>query len=208
MNAFNRAFSGVFLAVAVLSTGVVQAQSNSSSASSSASGSTNPSWYAHSGGYIGFNAGRSLYSLSSGAGGFPAESRDSIYSIYGGSYFSDNFGLELGYTDFGRIHRAGGTTKAHGLNLSLVGRLPLAESFQLTGRLGSTYGRTEVTASSTSGFSNGTKSGFGLSYGVGVSYDFSTNWSAVLQWDRYKLDFASTGRDPVSSTTVGLKYRF
>ena len=205
MQSLTRTFSGSALARAALVAALAVAAGASTGAYAQ---SSNYALYAPGSAYIGLNAGRSDYSLGSGAGGFALEKRDTNYNIYGGGYFNSNFGLELGYTDFGRIHRAGGTTQAHGLNLSLVGRLPLAESFQLTGRLGSTYGRTEVTASSTSGFSNGTKSGFGLSYGLGVSYDFSTNWSAVLQWDRYKLDFANTGRDPVTSTTVGLKYRF
>ena len=54
------------------------------------------------------------------------------------------WGVEIGYLDLGRIAREGGKTRAQGLNLSLVGKAPLASSFGVFGRLGTTYGRTET----------------------------------------------------------------
>ena len=54
------------------------------------------------------------------------------------------WGVEVGYLDLGRIAREGGKTRAQGLNLSLVGKAPLASSFGVFGRLGTTYGRTET----------------------------------------------------------------
>lgn len=204
MQSLNRTFSASVLAVAGLAA-VAGAQAQGSTPTAGGSGY---SWYAPGATYIGLNAGQSDYSLSSGVGAFPSDKTHSTYNLYGGGYFSNNFGLELGYTNFGKINRAGGTTKAEGINLSLVGKLPLNNSFNLQGRLGTTYGRTHVSSALASGIASGRESGFGLSYGLGAEYAFDPNWSAVLQWDRYALKFPGSGRDRVSATTVGLRYRF
>jgi len=158
--------------------------------------------------YIGLNAGKSDFSLGNGTGVFASENKDTAYSIYGGSYFSNNLGMELGFTDFGKLNRAGGTTKAQGFNLSLVGRLPLSPAFNLLGKVGTTYGRTDVSSVPGSGVASGSESGFGVSYGLGAEYAFNPQLSAVLQYDSHDLKFAGSGRDRVSATTAGLRYKF
>jgi hypothetical protein len=49
--------------------------------------------------------------------------------------------------------------------------------------------------------------GFGLSFGGGISYDFTPRLSARIQWDSNDFRFAN-GRDPVRSTSLGLQYRY
>ncbi len=201
MQSLNRTFSASVLAVAGLAAAAgAQAQGSTSGSSSS--------WYAPGSTYIGLNAGPANYSISSGAGAFHSDKRHRSYSLYGGGYFNNNLGLELGYSDFGKVIRAGGNTEASGLNLSLVGRWPLNPSFNLLGKLGTTYGRTKVSAAAASGIASGNESGFGVSYGLGAEYAFDPNWSAVLQWDKYDLRFAANGRDRITTTTLGLRYRF
>jgi OmpA-OmpF porin, OOP family len=170
--------------------------------------SSNYSLYAPGASYIGLNAGKSDFSLGSGIGNFTSDKRDTVYSIYAGNYFNPNLGLELGYTNLGKINRAGGNTKAAGANLSLVGKFPVGSSFNLLGKLGTTYGRTDVSAAPGSGIVSGNESGFGVSYGLGAEYTFNPNWSAVLQYDAYELKFPGSGRDRVSAATAGLRYRF
>jgi OOP family OmpA-OmpF porin len=197
MQSLTRTFSVAVFAVAAMAAGIgAHAQSSNYSLSGPVSS------------YIGFNAGQSDFSIGSGSGAFPSDKRDTAYNIYGGSYFSNNFGLELGYTDFGKITRAGGTTKAEGFNLSLVGQMPLSPSFNLLGKLGTTYGRTDVSSDPASGVVTGSESGFGVSYGLGAEYVFNPNWSAVLQYDGHELKFVGSGRDHVGATTAGLRYRF
>ena len=183
--------------------GVAQAQSSMSTAPSSSY-----STYTPGGTYLGFNAGQSNYRLNNGVGGFASEQRKNAYSIYGGGYFSNNLGVELGYTDFDRISRAGGSTKAEGFSVSLVGKLPLAPAFNLLGKVGTTYGRTDVSTNPASGIAAGKSSNWGLSYGVGAEYAFSSSWSAVLQYDEYRMKFAGTGNDKVTNTSLGIRYNF
>ena len=197
-------FSGLLVAIAVL-TLAVGAQAQISNTSSSGSGY---SMYSLNSSYIGLNAGRSNFRLNSGLGGFPNNSRNNAYSLYGGGYFTNNLGVELGYSDFGRVTRAGGTTSAEGFNLGLAGKLPLSPAFNLLGRVGTTYGRTDVSSAAGSGIVAGRERGFGLSYGVGAEYAFSSTWSAVLQYDEYNLKYVNSGRNRVNTTSIGLRYRF
>ena len=157
--------------------------------------------------YIGLNAGRSNFKLGKGTGLFGSDTKDNAYSIYAGSYFNPNFGLELGYIDFGRVSRGGGTTRAQGANLSLIGKLTLSEAFSLTGRVGGTYSRTDVSSAFGSGVASGKESGFGVSYGVGAEYAFNNSWAAVVQYDEHDVRFISS-KENINVLSVGLKYRF
>ena len=191
MKSLNRTFSATVLAVAAL-TAMAGAQAQSSTGS-------NYSLYGPGAGYVGLNVGSSDYSLGNGFGPFASDDSDTVYNIYTGTFFHPNFG---------KIDRAGGTTKAEGINLSLVGRAPVSPSFNLIGKLGTTYGRTDVSAAPGTGVVSGSETGFGVSYGLGAEYVFNPQLSAVLQYDEHRLKFAGEGSDRVNATTVGLRYRF
>ena len=164
--------------------------------------------YAPVSSYIELGVGQSDYSLGNGTGLFGADRRDTSYSLRAGGFSSNNLGAEIGYTDFGSINRAGGTTKAQGINLSVLGKLPLNASFNLLGKLGTTYARTRVSSDPLSGVAQGSERGFGLSYGLGAEYVFSPQWSTVLQYESQKLKFAGDETDRVGLTTLSARYRF
>ena len=168
--------------------------------------SANPFTGLRSRGYLGLSLGRSSYKLSCPTTSLTCDDADTAVRAYGGAMLGNHWGVEIGYLDLGRIAREGGTTKAQGLNLSLVGKAPLASSLGIFGRLGTTYGRTETSASSAA-IAIGTEKGFGLSYGAGLSYDFTPRLSATLEWDSNDFRF-SGGREPVRSTSLGLQYRY
>lgn len=157
---------------------------------------------------IGLNLGRSEYQVGCGNLPLGCDDEDRYIHLYGRSMVNDYLGAELGVLDMGNIDRGGGSTKAQGINLSLVGRAPLGNRFSLYGKLGTTYGRTRTSAAPLSGLAEGTEHGFGLAYGAGVSYDITPRLSAVLEWDSHDLRFAGGGRDPVRATSLGLQYRY
>ncbi len=175
-----------------------------------AADSPRSSWWPAAGrSYLGLNLGRSQYNVPCGTGvSLLCNDTDRSVQLYAGTAVADFWGVELGYLNMGRIDRAGGTTRAQGLNLSLVGKAPLGRSFGVFGKVGTTYGRTETSALAGSGIAAGTDRGFGLSYGAGVSYDFTPRLSATLQWDSNDFRFAGSGRDAVRSTSLGLQYRY
>ena len=159
-------------------------------------------------GYVGLSLGRSRYSAPCGATSFNCDSTDNSVQISAGNMVGNFWGVELAYIDMGRISRGGGTTKAQGLNLSLVGKAPIWQSIGVFGKIGTTYGRTETSALLGSGVNNGSDRGFGLSYGAGVSYDFTPRLSATLAWDSHDFQFAGSSRDAVRSTSLGLQYKY
>ena len=160
-------------------------------------------------GYIGLSGGRSAYSLNGGPSGLGLayDDSDSAYKLYAGGFFHPNVGVELGYLNAGTARRLGGETKAHGFNLSLVGRAPLTEQFAVFGKIGTTYGRTRTSGLAATGVELGKENGFGLSYGLGARWAFTPQWAAVVEWERHKFKF-SDGGDHVNLTTVGVQYRF
>ena len=198
--------SGLCVAVASLAVAAgAHAQSSSSGSSSSASNSR----YSSGNSYVGLSAGTTDFKLGNGTGLYGAESRNTAYSIYGGSYFRDsNLGMELGYTDFGRINRAGGTTKADGINLSLIGRLPMGSSFNLLGKVGGLYSRTDVSTGVGSGVTAGSTNDLDWTYGVGLEFAFARQWSAVLQYDENFMKFAGSARDKVTNLALGVRYLY
>lgn len=197
----HRIITSLFVAAASLAA-VAGAQAQSSASSSGSD------YAMHGNSYIGLNAGQSDFILGNGTGIFGSDKHDTAYNIYAGTYFNNNFGFEIGYTDFGSVNRAGGRTKADGINLSLVGKLPVSGSFNLLGKIGTTYGRTDVSSAAGSGVAAGTENGFDWSYGVGAEYAFNPQWSAVLQYDEHYLIFPVSGRDRISATTLGVRYGF
>jgi OOP family OmpA-OmpF porin len=126
--------------------------------------------------------------------------------LYAGAMIGSFWGAELGYLQSGRLLRDGSEGRSQGLNLSLVGKARLGSSFGVFGRVGTTYSRTESSVFG-SGLAGGADQGFGLSYGGGVSYDFTPRLSARLEWDSHDFRFGGN-RDPVRSTSLGLQYRY
>lgn len=156
---------------------------------------------------LGLNVGRSRFHVPCGAG-FGCDNRDVYFSLYGRNMVNDMWGSELAFIHMGKADRGGGDTRAYGLDVSLVGKAPVTQSFGVFGKIGALYGHTRTEAAPASGLATGTENGLGLSLGVGASWDFTPQLSAVLEWDRYNFKFAGTGRDPVRATSLGLMYRY
>jgi OOP family OmpA-OmpF porin len=174
-------------------------------APSSASGAT---WYTPIGGrYVGIDIGSAKFSGGCGLGGLACEDSSDAYSIYTGGMWNKNFGMELGATDFGSVDRAGGTAKAYGFSLKAVGVAPLTESLAAFAKVGTLYSHTKVTADAGAGVSTGNDTNWGLTYGVGLSFDFSPKIAAVLGWDRSNVHFAGN-QEHINTASLGLKYRF
>jgi OOP family OmpA-OmpF porin len=158
-------------------------------------------------GYAGVQGGQSKFRADCGRI-FDCDRKDSAWRVYGGGNFNSAIGLELGYTDFGRMRSFGGDTEARAADLSLTAGLPLfGDRFSIFAKGGGAYSRTEVSASPTAFVSTGSKSGWGTKWGVGAALAFTRNLQARVDWDRYKLDFANGDRD-VDLLSAGIQFRF
>lgn len=154
-------------------------------------------------GYVGANLGVTEWDTPCP---FQCDDSDIAGKIYTGGLFNRVIGMELGYINVGEADRVGGTWKAQGANISLVGNLPLGAA-NLFAKVGGTYGWTRTSAAPGATIATGKDDGFGLSYGAGVGFDVTKNVQAVAEWDRHEFKFAS-GRDDVDMYSLGIKYKF
>jgi OmpA-OmpF porin, OOP family len=158
-------------------------------------------------GYVGISAGKSNYDNPCGTGGFSCSDPDAALRLYTGGMFNDYIGLEAAYLHMGRADRGGGRTQAQGLNLSVVGKLPLG-MFNVFAKGGTTYGRTKVSANALSGLPTGNDSGWGPSYGAGVGYDITPTSGLVLEWERHDFHYSGAGKENATNTSIGYVHRF
>ncbi|MDI1258329.1 porin family protein [Aquabacterium sp.] len=128
-------------------------------------------------------------------------------TLYGGGEFSQRWGFELAYMRMSNLEHVGNAVRVRGINVNVLGELPLGSSLSLTGRLGANYARTRMDLATNPAVPTGSAQGFGLSYGVGMNWDVSERWSASADLNRHDFKFV-TGRDNVDTATVGLRYRY
>ena len=149
------------------------------------------------------------------------DNRDTGYKIFGGYQLNRNFAVEGGYFDLGRFNYALNTTplgtftsdtRVRGLNLDLVGMLPLSEQFSVFGRVGAAY------AQSRSNFANtgvsplvnspSSRNDTNLKVGIGMQYAFTEALALRAELERYRISDPIRNRGNIDMASIGLVYRF
>lgn len=148
------------------------------------------------------------------------DKKDTSYKLFGGYQFNRNIALEGGYFDLGKnsfnANIAGGTlagqSKVRGLNLDLVGTLPLTERFSALARVGVQHAWSKSTASGT-----GTGAGVapsskrddsGAKVGFGLQYEMSPAVWVRGEVERYRIKNAVGQSNNVDVATVSLVFPF
>jgi OOP family OmpA-OmpF porin len=188
---------------------------------------------APAGWYAGLNAGRSradidnaritsgLQGAGFGTSGIADDGRSSGFKLYGGYRVNRNFALEGGYFDLGNFGYTAttvpagtlsGNMKLRGLNLDLVGILPLTDRFEAFARVGAAYTQARDHFSGTGAVvvtdPNPSKSALNLKVGLGLGYNFSDNFGMRVEVERYRINDAVGNRGDIDLVSVGLVYRF
>jgi OmpA-OmpF porin, OOP family len=153
--------------------------------------------------YLGLNIDRLSVAPACAGISLTCDDTQRPLQLYAGTMLGNFWGVEMSYAHAARIPALAGPARTQGLNFSLVGKKELAPSLGVFGKVGTTYARSDAPA--LAGIANADR-GFGLSFGGGVSYDFTPRLSATLEWE--SNDFRFAGREPVRSTSLGLKYRY
>lgn len=153
------------------------------------------------------------------------DGKDTGFKLYGGYQFNQYFAMEGGYVDlgtatysgtFGGSPVTGGKIDIWGLGFFAVGIWPVSSDFSLFGKLG--FLSWEAKWSDVTGgtsFSS-TDSGSDLAGGIGLTYHFTKNLGARVEWERFKAgggeDFLgfpnATGSAKIDLLSVGLVYKF
>jgi OOP family OmpA-OmpF porin len=186
-------------------------------------------WYA--GGAIGRSAAtiddarisRGLASEGLATTAIEDRDRSTGYKLFGGYQWNRNFGLEAGWFDVGRMGFTATTTPAgtlvgdvrfNGLDLDLVGTLPISDRFSLLGRIGGAYVRTRGAFSSTGAvvmpFSGNSTSArrFGAEYGVGLAWRLTDAWDLRAEGERIRVNDSVGNRGHVDLLSLAVVYHF
>ena len=149
--------------------------------------------------------------------------RDTGYMLFGGYQFTPHIGVEAGFFDLGRFGYSAttlplgtrdGNMRARGMNLDLVGTVPLVGKLSALGRVGVTSIRAKDSFSATGAASvpygnpNPSERSTNLKVGVGLAYAFSEALSLRGEIERYRLKDGVGNRGHVDMASVGLVYRF
>ena len=157
----------------------------------------------------GLYAGVGLGANGFGTGAIVASKSSTAFKLFGGYQFAENFGVEAGYVALGSLKELGAPTlndsvRARSLYFAGTTRLPLSDSFTLTGKAGLSFGR--ITASSATAATDlvtGSKRSF--MGGIGLEYSLGRNAALSLDYEGFgKLSNKVSGR----AITLGARYNF
>jgi len=150
---------------------------------------------------------RSLTANGASLESFTTDQRDLGYKVFVGKKFNRYFAVEAGYFDIGKFGfqattsgngNLRGETSFRGVNLDLIGYLPLTSRLSALARVGGQYGR------STAYFSGNRLNGvtapnpekeekFQAKVGLGLQYQINDAWAVRGEIERYRL------RDPLGN---------
>ncbi len=192
----------------------------------------NPDW-ANSAWYIGGNAGVSRATIdqpriqaaltANGASmtSFKKDEKDGpAYKLFVGKQLNRYLALEAGFYDLGEFGfnaatSGGGVLNGNasfrGMNLDLVGQMPLTERFSLLARVGAAYTKTSTSFTGnrlnavTAPHASDKKTG--LKAGLGLEYKFSEALAMRAEVERYRVNDAVGNRGDVDMLSFGLVYK-
>ena len=163
---------------------------------------------------------RSLTANGATLNSFSTDERDLGFKLFAGKQLNQYFALEAGYFDLGKYGFAAttsgngnlrGDASFRGVNLDLVGQLPLSQRFSLLGRIGAQYTRTSthfggnVLAGVTNPNASGSKAG--AKAGLGLEYKLSEALALRGEVERYRINDAVGNRGDVDLVSLSLVYK-
>jgi len=183
--------------------------------------------------YFGADIGRSKAKIDDAAisNGLSADgaSSSSIYNrdldtgfkVFGGYQFNQYVAIEGGYFDLGKFGYNATTVPAgtlngnislRGLNLDVLGFLPITDKLSAFGRVGANYSEAKDNFSGTGliGVTDPTpsKKDVNVKFGLGLQYRITQALATRLEIERYRVDDAIGNKGDVDQLSVGLVYRF
>jgi OOP family OmpA-OmpF porin len=149
------------------------------------------------------------------------DKRDTGYKLFGGYQINRNLALEAGYFSLGRFGLTSTTTpagtlaaqfKVQGLNLDLVGGIPISERFSVLGRVGAQLARTSDNFSGTGAVvvttPNPSKRETNLKLGAGLQYAVSPSFLVRTELEHYRLNDAVGQHIGANLISVSLVFPF
>lgn len=157
--------------------------------------------------YVGAGVGQATLEVD--GSGFDAD--DTSFKVFGGYAFNQNFAVELTYLNGGKpdeTFRVGTVSvnvegELTGFNASVIGRLPLNESFSLFAKAG--YGTYDIEITGRSGNTRVSfdDDGSEFSYGAGAAFSFNESFELRAEYEALNIDDGD-----FNVISVGALFRF
>jgi len=136
----------------------------------------------------GFSAGASIGSSKIESSDDIFDGSDMGFKVFGKYMFNDNWGIEVGYLDFGSpddtFMGVTVTADVYALDAFFIGSFPASESFDLFGKVGFAAMEAEFSAA---GFSE-SASETDLALGIGAKFNTSDKFSILGEWEWVDVD--------------------
>jgi OOP family OmpA-OmpF porin len=146
---------------------------------------------------------------------------DTAYKVFGGYQLNRNFGVEAGYFNLGQfafqsstvpLGSYAGQIKLQGVNLDLVGTLPLSERWSALARVGVQYASARDSFSSTGSVripnASPSKNSANYKLGLGVQYEVNPSMAVRAEAERYRINDAVGNRGDINMFSVSLVFPF
>ena len=151
------------------------------------------------------------------------------YKLFGGYQLNRNFAIEGGYFDLGQFNYGLNTspagtlntfplgtfasdTRVRGLNLDLVGMLPLSDQFSVFGRIGAAYAQSRGSFARTGTLPLNNvatnRNDTNVKVGLGLQYAITEALAVRAEIERYRISDPVRNRGNIDMASVGLVYRF
>ncbi|MFZ6849192.1 OmpA family protein [Undibacterium sp. RuRC25W] len=196
---------------------------------------TNPDWadWSNSAWYAGAGVGRSAATIDqdritaslieNGASSvmFNSSEHDTAYKLMLGKQMNQYFAIEGGYFDLGKFSfnattipagTLNGTANFRGLNVDVIGFLPITERFSVFGLIGANYARANVhfTGNRLNAVTNPnpTETKLNPKFGLGLEYKLTEALSLRGEVERYRVNDAVNNRGDVNFYSINLIYKF
>ena len=153
--------------------------------------------------------------------GMTRDDKGNGFKLFGGYQFNRNFAIEAGYFNLGKFsfssttQPAGslnGEIKLQGLNLDLVGTLPLTGGLSLIGRVGAQASSARDKFSGTGAVNvlnpNPSKRAASYKLGAGLQYEVSPSFLVRAEGERYRINDAVGNRGDINMVSVSLVFPF
>lgn len=149
------------------------------------------------------------------------DNNDKAYKVFGGYQFNPYFGLEAGYFNLGEFGFKSTTTpagtldgriKLDGMNIDMVGTLPVNDQLSVLGRLGVHNARTRDTFAATGAVVANSLSRetteTNYKAGFGFAYKFSQSMSLRGELERYRVNDAIGNKGNINVASLSLVFPF
>lgn len=183
--------------------------------------------------YVGGNVGQSRAEIDNekiveslfvgglGTTSLSTDESDAGFKVFGGYQFNSYFAVEAGYFDLGDFGfkattlppgSLSGNIKLQGLNLDLVGLLPITQDLSAFARVGVNYAEADDSFHSSGAVTtynyNPNKRDTNYKYGFGLQYAITDSVDMRLEAERYHIDDAVGNRGDIDLLSLGVVYRF